>query len=39
MFFMPENANQNDIVYSVTQLTSIIKDVIEGSFPEIILEA
>ncbi|MBR5097483.1 MAG: exodeoxyribonuclease VII large subunit, partial [Treponema sp.] len=36
---MPENANQNDIVYSVTQLTSIIKDVIEGSFPEIILEA
>ena len=36
---MPETTNQNEIVYSVTQLTNIIKDVVEGSFPEIILEA
>lgn len=36
---MPQTANQNDIVYSVTQLTNLIKDVVEGSFPEIILEA
>ena len=36
---MPETTNQNEIVYSVTQLTNLIKDVVEGSFPEIILEA
>ena len=36
---MPETLIQNDTALTVTQLTNLIKDLVEGSFPEIILEA
>lgn len=35
---MPETFYQSDTVFTVTQLTNAIKDIVEGSFPEIILE-
>ena len=35
---MPQTFYQSDTVFTVTQLTNLIKDMVEGSFPEIVLE-
>jgi len=35
---MPETFYQSDTVFTVTQVTNLIKDIVEGSFPELILE-
>ncbi len=35
---MPETFFQSDTVFTVTQLTNLIKDMVEGSFPDIVLE-
>lgn len=36
---MSQTFYSSDTVFSVTQLTNYIKDIIEGNFPEVILEA
>ena len=36
---MSQTFYASDTVFSVTQLTNYIKDIIEGNFPEVILEA